>query len=209
MGELGNVTVAEFLTRLSSEAPAPGGGAVAALAAAQAACLVAMVARITVARKKQEAAALGGVLERAQTLGRELAGLVDRDTQAFLEVMSAYRLPKDDPGRPAAIQSALREAALVPLEVARRSLEVMDLARVALERGITSARTDAGVAVLMARTALEGAALNVLVNLGSLQDRHFAAETAREVTELRTGAKESVALVDALFASLQDGLAGV
>jgi len=206
---LRDLAVCEFLERLGSDAPAPGGGAVAALAGAQAAALVAMVARITVARKGQEAADLRDTLDRAGMLSRELATLVDRDTEAFLEVMSAYRLPKTDAGRSGAIQSALRQAAVIPLEVARRSVEVMDLARVAVERGISSARTDAAVALLMARAALEGAALNVLVNLAALKDREFVRETAWEVTELRARAGESAKLVDAVFSGLQDGLPGV
>ncbi|MEW6545477.1 MAG: cyclodeaminase/cyclohydrolase family protein [Bacillota bacterium] len=209
MENLRDLAVCEFLERLGSDAPAPGGGAVAALAGAQAAALVAMVARITVARKGQEAADLRDTLDRAGMLSRELATLVDRDTEAFLEVMSAYRLPKTDAGRSGAIQSALRQAAVIPLEVARRSVEVMDLARMAVERGISSARTDAAVALLMARAALEGAALNVLVNLAALKDREFVRETAWEVTELRARAGESAKLVDAVFSGLQDGLPGV
>ncbi|MEW5933770.1 MAG: cyclodeaminase/cyclohydrolase family protein [Bacillota bacterium] len=209
MADAREMTLGDFLEQLGSEAPAPGGGAVAALAAAQAAALVAMVAGITGAKRKQDSAGWQGIRDRAETLGRQLAALVDRDTQAFLGVMSAYRLPRDDSGRPEAIRSALRQAALVPLEVARRSVEVMDLARVALERGIASARTDAGVALLMGRTALEGAALNVLVNLGGLGDGDFVRETTQEVNALRTKGREFVALVDALFDDLQGELKGV
>lgn len=206
MSGLGELTVSEFLTRLASDAPAPGGGAVAALAGAQAACLVAMVARITMARRPDEAAGLGPTLARAEDLSREMVALVDRDTEAFLEVMSAYRLPKDDPGRPGAIRAALRRAAEVPLEVARRSVEGMGLARLTVERGIPSARTDAAVAALMARAALEGAALNVLVNLAALKDREFVEETMREVAELREKGQEAAALLDAVFAGLVEKL---
>lgn len=206
MSGLGELTVREFLGRLASEAPAPGGGAAAALAGAQAASLVAMVARITMAKRTDEAAGLAQTLARAEELSRELAALVDRDTEAFLEVMSAYRLPKDDTARPGAIQAALRRAAEVPLEVARRSVEVVGLARLVVERGIPSARTDAAVAALMARAAVEGAALNVLVNLTALKDRGFVGKTAQEVAELRQKGQEAAALLDAVFAGLTEKL---
>ncbi|MDI6893004.1 MAG: cyclodeaminase/cyclohydrolase family protein [Bacillota bacterium] len=206
MGSLREVTLDEFLARLGSDAPAPGGGAVAALAGAQAASLVAMVARITMARRPDAAVDLGPTVERAESLSREMATLVDRDTEAFLEVMSAYRLPKDDAGRSGAIQAALRRAAEVPLETGRRSAEVMDLARMVAERGIPSARTDAAVALLMARAALEGAALNVLVNLAALKDRGFMGGTMREVAELREKGRETAAQLDAVFAGLVDKL---
>jgi formiminotetrahydrofolate cyclodeaminase len=164
-----------------------------------------MVARITMA-KRTEAANLGPTLARAEELSREMAALVDQDTEAFLEVMSACRLPKGDPGRPGAVQAALRRAAEVPLEVARRSVEVLGLARLVVEGGIPSARTDAAVAVLMARAALEGAALNVLVNLGALKDREFTGKTVREVAELREKGQEAATLLDAVLAGLVEKL---
>lgn len=208
MADLRETAVGDFLAQLASDAPAPGGGAVAALAGAQAAALVAMVARLTLGKKPEEAADLAATLARAEELSRGLTEMVDRDTGAFLEVMSAYRLPKDDPGRPEAIRESLRRAAEVPLEVARRAAEVAGLAEQVIERGIASARTDAAVAALMARTAVEGAALNVLINLGSLKDPGYVEAAAREVDTLLQRGRAVSGAVEGVFAALRGKLPG-
>lgn len=205
MGSLVGMTVRGFLDELGSDSPAPGGGSVAALAAAQAAALISMVARLTLGKKQDGTRErMAAALQEAEALGRELAELCDRDTEAFLEVMSAYRLPRDQANRSAAIQAALRQAASVPLEVMRRAVRLLPLARFAVEEGLKSARTDATVGAIMAHAALQGAALNTLVNLGALTDRGFAGEVAKEVKELRSQGEEVYQLVtSSVFAGLE------
>ena len=211
-------TIEQFLTELGSASPAPGGGTVAALAGAQAAALVSMVASLTLAKKKRAvtpagaaacagAADLADALSEAQALIHELSGLGGRDTAAFLEVMAAYRMSREDPGRGQAIQSALRGAAEVPLEVMRCAVRILPLARMVLEQGIASARTDAAVAAIMAHAALQGAALNAMVNLEAIADQEFVRMTIEEVAELRKeGAETYSQIVSSVFAGLEDNL---
>lgn len=217
-------TIEQFLTELGSASPAPGGGTVAALAGAQAAALVSMVASLTLAKKKRAvtpagaaacagaaasagAADLADALSEAQALIHELSGLGERDTAAFLEVMAAYRMSREDPGRGQAIQSALRGAAEVPLEVMRCAVRILPLARMVLEQGIASARTDAAVAAIMAHAALQGAALNAMVNLEAIADQEFVRMTIEEVAALRKKGTETYSqIVSSVFAGLEDNL---
>ncbi|HHY94515.1 MAG TPA: cyclodeaminase/cyclohydrolase family protein [Firmicutes bacterium] len=227
---LEKATIEQFLTELGSASPAPGGGTVAALAGAQAAALVSMVASLTLAKKKRAvtpagaaacagaaasagaagsagAADLADALSEAQALIHELSGLGGRDTAAFLEVMAAYRMSREDPGRGQAIQSALRGAAEVPLEVMRCAIRILPLARMVLEQGIASARTDAAVAAIMAHAALQGAALNAMVNLETITDQEFVRTTIEEVAALRKkGAETYSQIVSSVFAGLEDNL---
>ncbi len=171
----------EFLEELASDSPAPGGGSVAALCGALGAALVAMVCRLTVDKPKYADVSdeLRQVMDRADGLRRTFAQLVERDTEAFQAVMSAFRLPKasDDEkaARSAAIQEATRGATEVPLEVHNLTVELMNLASRAAHQGNVNSISDAGVAAEMARAAARSAAMNVQINLGSLKDLEYVA----------------------------------
>lgn len=174
-------TLAGFLQELSSGAATPGGGSASALAGALAAGLAAMVARNT--------GGLDEVVAEADRLRAELEELVDADAAAFAAVMSAFRLPKESDGqkaeRSAAIQAAYRGAVEPPLGVCERSARVLELAAEVAERGNPNAVSDAGVAALLAASALEGAALNVEINLGSIRDEEYRRARGSRVEELR------------------------
>jgi glutamate formiminotransferase/formiminotetrahydrofolate cyclodeaminase len=196
-----------FLDAVADGTPTPGGGSVAALAGALASALVGMVARLTVGKKKyagveeamQEVARLSGQLRADLTMA------ISDDSAAFREVMDAYRRDKDDPSRPAAIQEALRRAADVPLQTARLSLRVMEQLKVVVEQGNVNAVTDGAVGVRMALAAVEGAALNVLVNLQSMDDEAAVKAYRDEITSLR----ESGRALAAEIASLAEGRLGL
>ena len=176
----GETPLVQFLDLLASSAPEPGGGAAAALVGATGAALVSMVANLTIGREKFAAAAAD--MERARTradaLRASLVAAIDQDAQAFREVMASYRLPRatdeQKTARQRAIQAALREAAQVPAAVVRLCEEVATWSRVAVERGNPQVVSDAAVAALLADAAAQSAALNVRINLTSVNDPLFA-----------------------------------
>lgn len=170
-----------FLDDLASGEPTPGGGSAAALAGALGAALATMVARLTVGRKRYADVepAMQAVLDEADPLRVRLTQLVSEDAQAYEAVRAAYKLPKeselDQHERGVAIQSALQAASATPLETMRACIATMQLAERAASLGNVNAATDGAVGVLLAYAGLQGAALNVRVNLGSIEDQNFVA----------------------------------
>ncbi len=179
---LAGQTVREFTDELSTDSPAPGGGSVAALCGALAAGLTAMVANLTCGKKGYEKnfKRMSELAVKAQELKDELLLLVDRDTAAFNAVMDCFRLPKktdaEKSARTAAIQTATKNATLVPFNVMQTSLKVLEFAGTAARYGNVNSLSDAGVAALAAETAIQGARLNVLINLAGTGDEQFNAE---------------------------------
>ncbi|MBU0984449.1 MAG: glutamate formimidoyltransferase [candidate division Zixibacteria bacterium] len=183
-----------FYDDVASSSPAPGGGSVAASAGALGAALSAMVCRLTVGKKAYAAVKdeLGVVRDQADALLADLTKLINTDKAAFDAVMEAFKLPKGsdelDAVRNEGIQTATKTAANVPLEVMQKSLEVLKLARIVAEKGNQNSITDAGVAALMARSAVEGASYNVRINLTSIDDKEFVAKLARDEAAVRQAA---------------------
>jgi glutamate formiminotransferase/formiminotetrahydrofolate cyclodeaminase len=208
-GRLVRMNVNAFTDVLSTEAPAPGGGSVAALCGALSGALSSMVAALTHGKKGYEASfeEMEAIGVRAQALKAAFLEDVDRDTEAFDRVMDAMRLPKGTVGereaREAAIQEATTGATLVPLGVLRRSLEAAELARAVVERGNKNSASDGGVAALTAQTAAEGAFLNVAINLPGITDERFKRETLAEAERLRGevngSARETVRLAEKII----------
>jgi formiminotetrahydrofolate cyclodeaminase len=187
----------DFLAELASAEPVPGGGSVAALGGALAASLVAMVCRLTVGKKGYEAvsAEMESIVPRADALQAELRELMQTDIDAFARVMDAYKLPKETDAQKAArtraVQAALKHASDVPLRVAELCAEVLALARVVVEKGSKNAASDAGVGALMAEAGLRGAAFNVSINLGSIQDPAYVSDRRARVAQLMAVADQS------------------
>jgi len=156
--------VTEFLDVLASKESVPGGGSGAALAGAQAAALVSMVCNLTIGKKgyEQVAGPMTDLLAKSEALRRELPQLLEADTQVYAQVMAAYRLPRtsdeERATRGTAMQRALKEAADVPLTIADRCSQVIDLALPAAEMGNPWAVSDAGVAVTQAVAEVDPAA---------------------------------------------------
>ncbi len=193
--------VSGFADDVSSDSPAPGGGSVAALAGCLGAALAAMVANLTVGKKGYEESwkALEELAVQAQKVKSDLASAVDEDTEAFNDVLAAQKLPKsteeERKTRDAAIREGYRKASRVPLETARACLEAIRLCGRAAELGNRNSRSDAVVGALVAAAGAEGAALNVLVNLKSLQGDSWGAEAAPEVEELIQKARTSADVI--------------
>ena len=185
------MTVRDFADELSSSSPAPGGGSVAALCGALSASLVAMVAALTWSKTGMESArpAMKSVGTEAQALKDWFLAAVDRDTEAFNEVLASMRMPKKTPeeiaARAGAVECANQGAAKVPLDVLEATIRALELSLQAVKDGNPNSVSDAGVAGAAALAAAEGAALNVRINVPSLSDRSVAAEyVAREAGAL-------------------------
>lgn len=195
---LANLEIREFLERTASSAPVPGGGSIAALSAAASASLSEMVANLTIGRKGFEAIEdeMKEIAKDAFHYRGKLVQDIDRDSDAFNDVVSAYKLPKgteeDRRNRNRAIQEGLKNAALVPLGVARDAFKLMELAKKLVESANKTAVTDAAVAAIMARSAVLSALYNVKINLVSITDKAFVVDVTKQVEhmEKETGKRE-------------------
>jgi glutamate formiminotransferase/formiminotetrahydrofolate cyclodeaminase len=160
-----------------------------------------MVGNLTVGKKGYEAswAELSGLAVKAQGLKDRLLRAVEEDTEAFNGIMDAMKLPKASPeekaAREAALQDAYRTASLVPFETASACFEAISLAQAAAEKGNVNSVSDAGVAALMARAGVEGAALNVLINLASVTDLPFASDLRARAESLVSRSESEAAAV--------------
>ncbi len=174
--------VDDFIEELASDSPAPGGGSVAALSGAMGAGLVSMVARLTIGKKGYEDVQdlIEQTLAASEKIRAELTLLVDKDTQAFNQVMAAFKMPKKTQAekslRSDAIQSAFQNATLTPLRAAELCLGVLELALSIAGKANQNAASDLGVAAQMAYAGAEGAVMNVKINLPSIKNLQFSEE---------------------------------
>lgn len=205
-----DLSVDAFTEALGSAAATPGGGSASALSGALAASLVEMVARNTAANPSfaERAETMEEIATEAESCRKYLLGLVDKDAAAFERVLAAFRLPKDTAelkdARSREIQASYRDAVETPLLVCRQALDVLVLAGRAAELGNPNAISDAGVAALLAATALDGAALNVGINLGAIKDESYRTESERTVQDARA---EMTRLRDQTLATVRATLA--
>jgi formiminotetrahydrofolate cyclodeaminase len=192
---LANLKITEYLEKAAAGTAVPGGGSVAALNAALAAGLTEMVANLTIGKKGYEAVAeeMNYIVGKSTELREKLTAAIDRDAEAYSEVMAAFKLPKatdQEKGlRKPAIQKAFKHAALVPLEVANHAVKVIDLAGRAVDSGNKNAVTDGLVAAMNAKTAALAALYNVKINLSSIEDDEFVKKLTREINDLEQQAK--------------------
>ena len=200
--ELKGLSVEAFINETGSSSPAPGGGSIAALNAASAAALVEMVASLTIGKEKHAAveADMKAVQAKASELKTKFVNFIDEDSNAFNKIMAAFKLPKgtdeEKAVRSEAIQTATKEAALVPFRVGEAANELFALAEEVIIKGNQNAVTDGAVAAMNARVAVKGAFLNVKINLGSIKDEAFVAElnAKMEAIESEVNAKETTLL---------------
>ena len=182
--------IAKFLDALASADSTPSGGSAAAIMGAMGAALVSMVGNLTVGKEKYAAVEteMQDMLQRSEALRARLTVIVKEDIRVFDAVMDAHGLPKNDDEqkreRAAVIQTALKDAADVPLACARLCADVISLCRLAGEHGNRNVVSDAGVAVLAAHAALRSAALNVYINAGAIKDEAFVTDRVGELEEL-------------------------
>ena len=178
--KLADLKTSEFVDLLASDAPAPGGGSAAALEGALGAALTAMVCGLTVGKKKY--AEFQELAESAQAKALDLKArfvdVMDRDTEAFNVVSAAFGMPKatdeEKAARSAAIQEGLKGCTKTPFEMMELAVETLELTASILGKSNDSAASDLGVSALSLRAAIQGAWLNVLINIGSLKDASLA-----------------------------------
>ncbi len=198
-----SITPVHFVNAVAEATATPGGGAVAALAGALSAALVSMVAGLTVGKKRYEAVdeTMRAIVAGAADLQRKLLDAIAEDVEAFDAVMSAYKLPPNAAERDATIQRAMMHAADVPLDVARLTVEALQLVEQVARQGNKNAVTDAGTAALIGVAAVESAALNVRVNAASLTDSGATERYQNDIEALLTRAR---ALREAILAAVEE-----
>lgn len=186
--------LAELLSAFSDPSPTPGGGSASALAAAVGLSLVAMVAQMGRTRTgtDQDRVALDQARTALLPLRDHVGGLIEDDAKAYDAVVAAYRLPKstdeEKAARKAAVQSALRGAAEVPLDVMRACQAGLTAAIDVARHGNPFAASDVGVALELLGAGLRGAAFNVHANLGSIEEAGWVAGVRSEVERLEAAA---------------------
>jgi len=185
-----DLTVGQFVERLSSSEPVPGGGAASALAAALGASLVAMVAGLSAGRPKY--AVYEETLFRADATGKQLAAellqIADKDAEAYAGYAAALKLPRDTDeqieARQAAIRSAARAASDAPCDCVRACLRLAEVTEELAGRSNVNASSDVLVAALLAEAGARGAAENVRINLPSTGDEEYSEEMSHQLDEM-------------------------
>ncbi len=189
-------SVTEFLEVLSSKEPAPGGGSVSALAGSIGGSLATMVGNLTIGKKhyrkleESEQKVVDEKFEQVQQVKSNLDELIDKDKEAFDEVMAAIKMPKETDEektkRKETLQEATKTALEVPLETARQCLEVLKLQETFATYGNPNAITDVGVGALMAYAGIEGAIYNVNINLMDIKDEDYKTKVNEETEHILT-----------------------
>jgi glutamate formiminotransferase/formiminotetrahydrofolate cyclodeaminase len=182
----------QFCNETLSDSPAPGGGSVAALMGALGVSLGGMVANLSAGKRgwDEKLPMFSEWAVKAQQLKDGLLFLVDEDTAAFNKVMDAFGLPKDSPqdkaARSVAIQAANKYAAEIPLRVMQTAAKSYPLLAEMAANGNPASVSDVGVGLLAVRACVEGAAMNVRINLGGLKDEAFKAQLQQSMQTIRS-----------------------
>lgn len=195
-----------FIEELSSKSPIPGGGGVSAYVGSLGMALGSMVGNLTLGKKKyadvQEDIEI--LLEKSQNIINQFNRLVERDAEVFLPLSKAYGLPKETQEqkkeKERVLQAALVEATLVPLEMVRCCREAVLLHEEYAEKGTKIAISDVGVGVILCKAALQGAKLNVLINLGIMKDEELKNKVLNELNELEN---ETLCKADEIYKKVE------
>lgn len=186
-----DLSVKDFLKETASESPAPGGGSISALCGSLGAALATMVANLSSHKRgwDHRVEEFSVWAEKGQELLAKFNQLIDEDTRAFNKIMDAYGLPKRNEeelqNRKQAIEEDTIYAAKVPLETMKNSFKALEVVEYVAKEGMESSVSDAGVAALCLRSAMEGAYLNVKINLKGLPGNSEAQKILQEAEELR------------------------
>ena len=184
-----------YLDHAASNRPAPGGGSVSACVGALGAALVSMVCNLTLGKEKfaDVEPEIQKVVEGTEDCRARLEKLLQEDTTAYSGVIQAYKLPKETDeeikARKAAVQAGLIVAANVPLDICKVAVEVCRWSKTAAELGNPGAVTDAGIGAILGEAAVVGGALNVQINLGSIEDCDYVETAQKVIDELQAEAR--------------------
>lgn len=190
----------QFALDTKSSDPTPGGGSVSAYAGTMSSALTSMVGGLTFSKKdylelpEEARVEMETNSKELELLFEDLASIVDEDSKAFDKVMEAFKMPKETDeekkARSMAIQEGYKIALEVPLKCAEKCYRILELQEVFTKYGNVNAITDIGVGVLLAYTGLEGALLNVTINLGSIKDEDYKKEISAKTSSLLSSGKE-------------------
>lgn len=188
------MNIKDFLETLASDSPTPGGGSVSAFSGANAASLVMMVSALTVKRKKfktideTDQNRYLGLVDDFVKAQKQFITYVDDDSEAFNEVMKAFKLPKDTEEQAHLRENEIQKATIlsikVPMQVAILSLDMLRKFDFIILHSNRNAITDLGVAILLFHSALNGALLNVKINLSGLSDKNIVKEYKNVIMEM-------------------------
>lgn len=207
--KLADQTVTSFVDLMASDAPAPGGGSAAALEGALGAALTAMVCALTQGKKKyaEYAELTADVGEKARMLKEQYVDVIDRDTEAFNAVSAVFAMPRDTDEqkdvRSAAMQEALKGCTKTPFEMMELAVKALELTDSVVGRSNASAASDLGCAALSLKAAIQGAWLNVLINIGGLKDQAFADQYRAQGERLL---QKALPLADSIYAKVLNSL---
>lgn len=172
-----DLRITEFINEVDSNSPAPGGGSVSALISSLGVSLARMVGHLSVSKKKFKNLdqtiqdQFNSHLDHLLMIKNELLSLIDKDTEAFNEIMKAFQIPKEDiDKRKMALEAATLEAIKIPYKVSTISFKALETLSFILAYGNKQTVSDLGVSTLSIASGIEGAAMNVLINLPGLSD---------------------------------------
>jgi formiminotetrahydrofolate cyclodeaminase len=203
-------SIGGWLDALASSAPAPGGGAAAALEAAMAAALLEMVCNLTIGKPAyaEHEDTMTSVRDRGTSLRSDALGLAQEDAEAFGAVIAAYKLPKETEDevdrRRREIQHALVAAAEVARSTADVAMQILDLVERIVPLGNVNVISDGAAAAGAARAAIQTSLLNIDANVASISD----SETRETYERFAVGATERLEQADAIVAAVRARSAG-
>ena len=168
----------DFIERLSTKEPTPGGGGASALIGAVAAALASMAANLTSGKKKyaQYQEDIERIIKNMSFEIKVFTELIDKDAEGFYPLSRAYALPKDEPGRDEKLEQALALAAQTPLEILKECDKLLGTLNELVEKSSVLVLSDVGVAAAACRAAADGAAMNVYANTKLMKNREYADE---------------------------------
>lgn len=180
------VQIDDFIEALSSKAPVPGGGGASALIGAIGVSLCSMVANLTSGKKKyaEYQNDLDNIILRTQQSIEKLLILIQKDAEVFEPLSAAYGIPKEDPDRDEVLETALKTACSVPMEILCEVTSVLDIIEQLETKGSKLAISDVGVAASACRCAMESAIMNVYINTKLMKDRTYALKTNEQANKL-------------------------
>lgn len=207
--KLTEMTLTDFADVLASDAPAPGGGSTAALEGALGIALTHMVASLTIGKAKYQEfePLMKELIKEAREIQNAFIDVINRDTEAFDSVTAVFSMPKgtdeEKAARKIAMQEALKTCTKTPYEMMELSLKALELTDSAVGKSNASAASDLGVAALSLKAAVQGAWLNILINIGGIRDEEF-------VTKYRTAGedilKKALPLADHIYENVLSDL---
>lgn len=211
---LQQLTLKDFVDELGSKSPAPGGGSIAALSASLASALASMVFNLTIGKKEymeyedKLRKNIDESLRKVELHKKEFLSLMERDTNAFLSLMEAFKMPKNTEeevkARKEKINLGNKESLEIPLEIAEKAYKLYDYIYTAVKYGNKNAVSDAGVAASLVHTAIEGAVLNVKINITAMKDEERKKEFKDKCNNLL---KESKKIKEDIMGIIEDKLA--